>query len=422
MTVATAVGGTCRPQRVFLSHTSELREHPEDCSFVAAAEAAVVHAGHAVTDMAYFAARDSEPADYCTAMVGRADVYVGIIGVRYGAQVPGPLEWSYTELEFEAASTRGIPRLIYLIHENSQSLPPTSQSAEHDDLQRAFRRRLQDGGVTVAWISSPSDLEIRLHQSLVELSAHIVAYVEGPQKPDLNAHLRALALAHQSPARRQLKAMLVAVILGAVILGGLARSVSDAMQLIPAITGTGTSQQSPAPSTPTVAQSRSSAPTLRPTHSPLRSPTPQISPQRVFASQPSPAPTRSPPWSLSPPILHCAQGWMGRSASYVDPSSHSTYVVEICVNWTTREVYAQGAGTNVYMQSINLVQCQSPRVKCSGVTSQSGPGNHVSTGTTLGGWGSQYLAEGLVNFNNTNASASVTTVLLGLPCRNTTCS
>jgi hypothetical protein len=40
------------PQRVFLSHTSDLGKHTEPGSFVAAAVEAVLRARHAVTDMA----------------------------------------------------------------------------------------------------------------------------------------------------------------------------------------------------------------------------------------------------------------------------------------------------------------------------------------------------------------------------------
>jgi transcriptional regulator with XRE-family HTH domain len=158
------------PWRVFLSHTAELGDSVDGRSFVAAAEAAVIRAGHAVTDMAYFTARDHEPADYCEGRVADADVYVGIVGHRYGTPVRGQPALSYTELEYEAASTLGLPRLVFLLSEGHASKPSDSQPTEHRARQQAFRQRLRDeAGVTVALVATPADLEIRLYQALVEL-------------------------------------------------------------------------------------------------------------------------------------------------------------------------------------------------------------------------------------------------------------
>jgi hypothetical protein len=166
---------TREPWRVFLSHTSDLRANIAERSFVAAAEAAVVRAGHAVADMAYFAARDASCAEHCTAMVERADVYVGIIGSRYGSPVRGRPALSYTELEFESATRLGLPRLIFLISEDAPRVPPFGQSAEHCDRQRAFRDRLREAGVMIAQVASPADLELSLLHSLGELRAESVA-------------------------------------------------------------------------------------------------------------------------------------------------------------------------------------------------------------------------------------------------------
>ncbi|HEV8559117.1 MAG TPA: hypothetical protein VGR06_22430, partial [Actinophytocola sp.] len=57
------------PRRVFISHTSELREH----GFVAAAESAIGSAGDSVSDMKYFPARDAPAAQVCREAVQEAD-------------------------------------------------------------------------------------------------------------------------------------------------------------------------------------------------------------------------------------------------------------------------------------------------------------------------------------------------------------
>ena len=49
--------------RVFISHTSELRDFPEPTSYVAAAERAISAAGYVIVDMADFPAADQVPAE-----------------------------------------------------------------------------------------------------------------------------------------------------------------------------------------------------------------------------------------------------------------------------------------------------------------------------------------------------------------------
>jgi hypothetical protein len=156
---------------VFLSHTAEMRRFPRGYSYVDAAEAAVKRAKLLATDMEWFTARDELPSSYCQDQVRQADVFVGIIGFRYGTPVPDQPETSYTELEFRTATQCRIPRFMFLLDEHAELPLPASQlfDGEHGHRQLAFRRHVEEvAGVLVKRFASPLELELRVYQALVE--------------------------------------------------------------------------------------------------------------------------------------------------------------------------------------------------------------------------------------------------------------
>lgn len=125
---------------------------------------ALRQAGHDVVAMEDYIATDRRPLDTCLADVSSCDLYVGIVAYRYGFQPPdqdNPEPRSITELEYERAGHKGVPRLLFVLHEDAE-WPPARMDAHTGQGDRgACVRRFRDrvcGECIVEFFSNPQQL------------------------------------------------------------------------------------------------------------------------------------------------------------------------------------------------------------------------------------------------------------------------
>jgi WD40 repeat protein len=145
-----------------------MADHPPGRSFVQAAVDAALKAGFRPVDMGQFAARQEAPAAYCQARVRECDIYLAMIGFRYGSLVPDrPDGVSYTELEFLTATAEGMPRLVFLVDQPSR-VPRRLVDPDRRAID-GFRRRLLDAGLIVRFVTGPADLGAAVLHALYEI-------------------------------------------------------------------------------------------------------------------------------------------------------------------------------------------------------------------------------------------------------------
>jgi Domain of unknown function (DUF4062) len=114
-----------------------------------------------------FGAEDAPAGEVCAGKVQDCDILVGIVGVRYGDH-PLDDQTSFTELEFEAARSHGVSRLMYLLDEqDARGLEGArEQGDDRADRQRQFRQRVARDRVSDVRVATPEDFEKELRRAL----------------------------------------------------------------------------------------------------------------------------------------------------------------------------------------------------------------------------------------------------------------
>ncbi len=156
--------------KVFLSHTSEMAKYPEGRNFVEAAMDAVIEAGFALDAMKFFPASGSSPRELVTERLAPCEIYVGILGFKYGSTVRDQPDVSYTQYEFRTAKELGKTLLVFLLDEEAEGLPPAAiLDAANGARQQAFRQEVQDldgKGLVCQRFKNPDALQHVLFRSL----------------------------------------------------------------------------------------------------------------------------------------------------------------------------------------------------------------------------------------------------------------
>src|SRR5260221_341918 len=136
--------------------------------------------------MEYLPASDAEAIAESLRMVNEADLYLGIFAYRYGYVSKGR-DISITEMEYNRAVERGIPRLLFLMHKDHPLKAADVETGEGAVKLEALKARLKTERVMNSF-TSPAELRAQVIDSLShyrqpDLTAfHYVSTI--PARPD----------------------------------------------------------------------------------------------------------------------------------------------------------------------------------------------------------------------------------------------
>ena len=121
-----------------------------------------------VSGMEIFGARSAAPLQTCVDEVMKCEVFVGIVGMRYGS-VDEKIAKSFVRVEYETALEKNLDILIYLIDEEKSRIPPKFVDiGESASKLRDFKELLRKKH-TIETFLSPEDLGNKVESDLLRL-------------------------------------------------------------------------------------------------------------------------------------------------------------------------------------------------------------------------------------------------------------
>ena len=127
-------------------------------------------------------ALDADAIEASLALVDEADVYIGLFAHRYG-YVPEGHDTSITEMEYERAVERGIPRLIFLMDDEVPVKPKDFDTGDSSDKLKALKARLKKERV-VDFFKNPEDLRGLALHALTEVNKQFEEVTTDGSKSD----------------------------------------------------------------------------------------------------------------------------------------------------------------------------------------------------------------------------------------------
>ena len=159
----------------------------------AALSAVSILDGFVAVGMEQFGARDAGSREVCVSKVRECDIFLGIVGPRYGACPPGETK-SFSRIEWETAGEASMSRLMMISNDDFPLPANLQQDSEAIDRQREFRSLIKQDRV-VAIFKETSQVEKWTLAALANLHRNPTTAYEGRRITDRVDEARTTVLA-----------------------------------------------------------------------------------------------------------------------------------------------------------------------------------------------------------------------------------